>query len=716
MEHCTSHATNLFLPLLLTLLIPRFTVAYRDPLNEAMYQYHAYTPCRTFFNATGPVGCHSTKGGIVAPLFSVQDLADLVRLKDISAKQVILTPSMFLSNQLAREIRAYSPVAWIITHATKKPYAPFSAATPNPWNPDASGLRWEALPFPIVYIANETSSNAFVAKAQWNQDHDAHDQSDAEVARLDPYVGPQDMNASKCYELKRCREMGGYSLWATVGKTDDRGKVFAVTQIDAVSMDMGKAVGANAGASGMIALMAAAATFNRSVEAKTYKRQIAFGFFDGESFGRMGSRRFVRDLAQWSCNNSTMGPHGYNICTDTFGKDGSTRAAPFWYWIPETFSKLNRTEYVLAVDHVGHRAKNQSGMFVHGTGGAAALASSNFGVNGMSLSKGIAPPFSSSSSSSSSLPPPSSSFPSSAAATFPPSAADSFLKGTHGMKITDNKIDVFPNGVQHTAVLTGFQTNLQEVNPMYQTAHDDVTELNVGDLVKISTTIARSLYAMATVESLNDKEAVKAAVASATHLTVDPHLIASLINCSVVSWDCSITEEYTSWMIDIARGKQNGSINLHPERRLQYLWKNQDGNYSAVPQVTIMRELLASVTASPEQIGASCVAATSFETCNINVTGKECIKNQCIEPNAWFHWAFQIDTESAWAATPTAINYVVVIPETSTQAVEVYRRANVVEEWWVLFVGVLMTCISVWIATQLIKNNDKIGIVTKGSM
>ena len=39
-------------------------------------------------------------------------------------------------------------------------------------------------------------------------------------------------------------------MWATLGQPDDRGKVFAVTQMDAISMDMGKAIGANAGASG----------------------------------------------------------------------------------------------------------------------------------------------------------------------------------------------------------------------------------------------------------------------------------------------------------------------------------------------------------------------------------------------------------------------------------------------------------------------------------
>ena len=178
-------------------------------------------------------------------------------------------------------------------------------------------------------------------------------------------------------------------------------------------MDMGAAVGANAGASGMIALMAAAAIFNRSTEAVGYKRQIAFGFFDGESFGHMGSRRFVRDMATWNCNNSPMGPHGYKVCTDTFGDDFSTRVAPTWYWVPATFGKLNATEYVLAVDQVGRKEKGKSGMYIHGSAGgslAPALASGDYGTKGMGLTVGTPPV--------------------GATSALPPSAADAFVSGT----------------------------------------------------------------------------------------------------------------------------------------------------------------------------------------------------------------------------------------------------------------------------------------------
>ena len=220
--------------LLLSLLALPSTATYRDPLDEAIYQYHGYSPCRTFFNFTGPVGCHTQKGGIVAPLYQAENIQDLAPLPTLPEKQILLTSSAFLSNTFAQAVKAYSPAGWIIIHSADTPYTPFSAATATPWYPSASGLRWENLPFPVVFITNTTSSNQLLQKAKWNLQNQAHDQQNAEVAHLDPYVGKTDMNLTQCQALNKCKPMGGYSVWSTLGPADDRTKVFAVTQLDAI--------------------------------------------------------------------------------------------------------------------------------------------------------------------------------------------------------------------------------------------------------------------------------------------------------------------------------------------------------------------------------------------------------------------------------------------------------------------------------------------------
>ena len=73
--------------------------------------------------------------------------------------------------------------------------------------------------------------------------------------------------------------------------------------------------------------------------------------------------------------------------------------------------------------------------------------------------------------------------------------------------------------------------------------------------------------------------------------------------------------------------------------------------------------------------------------CRRNVTGLECIRKECMQPNAWFHWAHAVDDASKWAAASTYINYDIVMPETSKQAIQLFRRTNVVEEWWLLLIG-----------------------------
>ncbi len=617
-----------FLFVLLLSLIHRID-GYRDPLNDAMYQYHAYTACRTFFNTTGRVGCHTKKGGVVAPIYLAEDIESLPKLKNIKEKQILVTSSKSMSNGFVRAVQEYSPTGWIIVDSTNAPYTPLSFATPTKWNPNSSGLRWNDLNFPIVFVDNTTSSNDIIKKAQWNDKNNAHDQMNAQVARLDPYVGPKNMNASKCYDLKRCKPMGGYSIWSTLGEADDREKVLAVTQLDAISLGMGKAIGANAGASGIIALMAAAAVFNQSNDAINYKRQIAFAFFDGESFGHMGSQRFVRDLAQWSCKDSVKGPHGYNICTNSYGggKTFSTRAAPSWYWVPETFSKMNKTKYVVALDQVGRRSTtnskvgNSGGMYVHGGVVADAIADADYGLSGMPLHKSNGDGGDNSDKKND----------------LPPSSADAFVKGTHGMKNVKEKVSIVEE--ENVVVVTGYNRDVDEVNPYYQTAYDDLSNINAADLIKIATTVARSLYAMATVNNIEDSNEMKTAISSAGHLSADPLLVEKLINCTVISWNCDLTKDYIPWMIDIANGKSAGKINLSTDRRLQYL-SPVNKKYIATPQAQVLREILAEVTTAPSEEGVSCNLAegmvdengtevdTNYGVCKIAVTGYECIKRK----------------------------------------------------------------------------------------
>ena len=90
------------------------------------------------------------------------------------------------------------------------------------------------------------------------------------------------------------------------------------------------------------------------------------------------------------------------------------------------------------------------------------------------------------------------------------------------------------------------------------------------------------------------------------------------------------------------------------------------------------------------------------------------IAHRCIQPNAWFHWAYQINEENAWSAASNAVNYRIYVPGTSLPAIQVYRRADVAMEGYMLIVGVVFSVVGVVVARWLLKNNDQYGLITKG--
>eukprot|EP00946_MAST-07B_sp_MAST-7B-sp1_P003672 g3672.t1 len=634
-----------------------------DPLAAAIYTYQPYSACKTFFNATQRVGCHVAKGGITAPVFPVSSEADVAAFAKLSSRIVALTPASDLSDELARALQATPPAAWIVSHIAESsssnvtvPDLPFSPARPSMWHASASGLRWGALEFPIAFVTSETSSAELDAKASWNKDHDAFEKMNAEVARLDPYVGPEQMNISRCLSLKKCNTLAGFSMWSTVGMTDaTREKVWAVAQLDALSLNDGHAIGANAAASGMIALLAAAATFNRSTEAAGYKRQIAFALFDGESFGHTGSKRFVHD--------------------EKYKK----YVTPSSYAVPERFGNLNETfAFVMAIDHVGRVGNGKSNMFVHGArqsnsvssargGAAAGLAEASYGSDAMPLQPGSRSP----------------------AGPLPPSLADAFV-GSNGL---------LPEGVDRAAVLAGYSADIGEVNPYYQSMFDVGVNIDVDTITRTATSAARALYALATVEDIDNSSAVAAAVASreAQSLKADRSLVASLVNCSTISWDCPLAVDYLGTLV--SRYKKNNPGALYPNKRLSML-----GDLPS-PQVLVVRELLAAVTAEPSQLGPECSTGNdNLPICKINVTGQECIRRRCTVPNAWFHWAFPISLATDQWTIGKSILFKIKVPGTTSMAIQSFRRVDLGIEGLMLGVGTLVAAVAVAIGLRVGKS------------
>jgi len=211
------------------------------------------------------------------------------------------------------------------------------------------------------------------------------------VSQFNYYMGPGDVTdgtdsdetskvytSQKCLEWKnnkgewspRCAPLGGNSVWSVAGTplaegyggseaggeggNGARPTVLLATAIDATSMFHDLSPGANTAASNTLALLLAAQLLG-AVDDDTldglYGR-IAFGFFQGESYGYLGSRRFLKDLVQgFQCAGGDEGvPSVYKRKNEEGGRRGCLRPMR----ADLTFQNLGEVSGMIAVDQVGN--------------------------------------------------------------------------------------------------------------------------------------------------------------------------------------------------------------------------------------------------------------------------------------------------------------------------------------------------------------------------
>lgn len=129
----------------------------------------------------------------------------------------------------------------------------------------------------------------------------------------------------------------------------------AVAPLDATALFHDLAVGADAAASSIVAVLAAADALSHT-NMDTFPNRVAFGLFQGEAYGRIGSRRFVQELQQFTCTDTvsaTDSPTGFAYCRNPLRPDTA-------------FTEVSM-HAVVAADQVG-----RTPLFVHGSGTVAA--------------------------------------------------------------------------------------------------------------------------------------------------------------------------------------------------------------------------------------------------------------------------------------------------------------------------------------------------------
>mmetsp|Transcript_28826 Transcript_28826/g.81320 ORF Transcript_28826/g.81320 Transcript_28826/m.81320 type:complete len:815 (-) Transcript_28826:91-2535(-) len=280
-----------------------------------------------------------------------------------------------------------------------------------PWNPNGQGLtNYDMYGIPMIYVNDYETSNAIREVAQ-----DGSKAPDI-VARFNYYMGPDNTNSADCLAWKdasddkwnpKCLPLGGSSVWGFAGSPpqnannnrrraaataadeqesmqgsdtkessasqtrkaeqqaqgDGRPSIMVATSIDATSLFHDLSPGANTAASNILTLLMAAYLVGKYADDATLDalpNRILFGFFQGESYGYIGSRGFLNDVFNFQCDDDMTVPVVSN-------DEDSEKGCLYPMRHSLKFQDIGDIAGMLTVDQVGYPLANAN-LFVHNEG------------------------------------------------------------------------------------------------------------------------------------------------------------------------------------------------------------------------------------------------------------------------------------------------------------------------------------------------------------
>ena len=308
-----------------------------------------------------------------------------------------------------------------LSYASPAPIYPRGQDTPSEeltpdydyaWNNNGDGLMLENLyGVPIVYVSDEDIAE-YICTASREQAADIITELSNEkksifdenarkfppiMATFNMYMGPEEMNSKSCLAWEdadgvwspKCLPLGGTSVWALAGspyersnydsdndgnrrRVEDEGQkkkiVMVATNVDATSMFHDKANGANTAASNILTVLMAAKLFGESIpdaDLDALENKVMFSFFEGENYGYIGSRSFLRDVVYpgFQCDSSPVAAKAKDKDSDNAKM---ACMSPMRHELD--FMDLGTIKSMIAVDQVGILS-NENTLYVHDSSG-----------------------------------------------------------------------------------------------------------------------------------------------------------------------------------------------------------------------------------------------------------------------------------------------------------------------------------------------------------
>ncbi|KAI8800387.1 Nicastrin-domain-containing protein [Cladochytrium replicatum] len=366
-------------------------------IQSSIYQGVSASPCTRLLNGTSAIGCQNA--GDVGILRKVSTDGELTTaLSDgIPSKYSLVLPYSLLTRPNVQKMIQSGKVAGILLLKNVTGFADPSTFSPGEtypnfqfsfysksssayaWNPTANGLIYDNIPIPIASIwqldnGSKASVDAVLQAVAFNANR-GYSQFPLYSFQFDTLMHAV-QDAPTCLRRATCDPLGGWSVWSTfsqtISKTDQKPIIVVSSKLDALSFFHDYSTGLSE-RSGMIASIAIADALSKSPRSiSELQKHIMFTFFNAEAWGFSGSRRFVKDIAQFTCKSNTP----TSICPYSSGCNNPC--------VPDSnFTNINfdRIESVLEFGSVlGSGATGAANFYLHTHDTSNAAATSLIGL------------------------------------------------------------------------------------------------------------------------------------------------------------------------------------------------------------------------------------------------------------------------------------------------------------------------------------------------
>lgn len=346
---------------MLLLLCALFTISFAA-LDDVLYVSQGGDPCVLLLDKDGQYGCKTLRDGVIAPLHPLetdQGLEMFISSPPSDPVILVMPTAQLAVPQSIDRLHATGKVKGaILLEVEDRPKSPFSPAYNMPdeeqvtsgftWNPNGTGLLMKRIPFPLWRMQEVESSTIFM-KAMYNRQ--AGMSYPVYGAEIISFMHPEDVeNSFTCLKRGTCLPLGGYSTWTSIAPIDPNKEiVLIIASMDTKNLFQRKSIGANSDMSGTAALLAALDAIMRSgSNVSTWVRQPVFFWFDGESYGNLGTKKFLDDLLHRPCD--VQGNSPFTTCA----QGGSAE-----------YKKINIDKIVSIIELKQVGSPIASGLFIH---------------------------------------------------------------------------------------------------------------------------------------------------------------------------------------------------------------------------------------------------------------------------------------------------------------------------------------------------------------